>query len=150
MKADELMIGDWVYAKVQVDDTGTEPVYERTPKRVTDLTKGINGIYVEGTSTFAGAEIEPIPLTAEILEKNGFILHLDAARHPQCRYFECADWNVGWCVNLYPVPNCKYFLETSARMERTIAKTTTAKVIEYVHDLQHALMYSEIEKEIVL
>lgn len=32
MNPNELMLGDWVYAKVQVDDTGTEPVFETTPK----------------------------------------------------------------------------------------------------------------------
>ena len=37
MKPHKLMIGDWVEAEVQVDDTGTEPVFEKLRKRVTDI-----------------------------------------------------------------------------------------------------------------
>ena len=137
MKATELMLGDWVYAKVQVDDTGTEPVFERTPKRVTDLTKGINGIYVEGTSTFAGAEIEPIPLTAEILEENGFKKdpeYSDTYWRPDCRKFCFVKENDDW-----------YFAIRYAGGHICIA------TCNYVHKLRHILRdLLEIETEVVL
>lgn len=135
MNATELMLGDWVYAKVQVDDTGTEPVFERTPKRVTDLTKGINGIYVEGTSTFAGAEIEPIPLTPEILKENGF-----DGRGAQfiCDHI-CMIW---WKDNIFMFS--KYIRHEDLPTENISIN------IGYVHELQHALRLCNIGKEIVL
>ncbi|MBQ4394364.1 MAG: hypothetical protein II825_03605 [Paludibacteraceae bacterium] len=136
MKATELMLGDWVYAKVQVDDTGTEPVFERTPKRVTDLTNSINGIYVEGTSQFAGAEIEPIPLTPEILELNNFQKdpdYIDTYWRPDCRKFCFVKENDDW-----------YFAFRHKGGHICIAECN------YVHKLQHDLKRCGIEKEIVL
>lgn len=150
MKAEDLMIGDWVYVKVQVDDTGTEPVFETTPKRVTELTKGINGIYVEGTSGFAGAEITPIPLTPEILEKNGFELYICAEKYRNSRYYECADWNIGWCIHIYPLPDGGYYMEIDSLMDRYLTKTLIHRVISSVHELQHGIQYGEIEKEVVV
>lgn len=137
MNATELMLGDWVYAKVQVDDTGTEPVFERTPKRVTDLTKGINGIYVEGTSTFAGAEIEPIPLTAEILENNEF-------------YHE---HNVGLVYedgNGAEIIYSTFDNELKIIRDREVILRKQEHWLFPVHELQHALRLCNIGKDIVL
>ena len=129
MKAEDLMIGDWVCVEVQVDDTGTEPVFETTPKRVTELTKGIYGIYVEGTSEYAGAEITPIPLTPEILEKNGWFLdEIDCGyRHPDLGF-----WIGGMSAPFGFLVSCIY------------------KELYYVHELQHALKFCGIEKEIII
>ena len=137
MNATELMLGDWVYAKVQVDDTGTEPVFERTPKRVTDLTNSINGIYVEGTSQFAGAEITPIPLTPEILKENGFKKdneYIDIYWRPDCRKFCFVKENDDW-----------YFAIRYAGGHICIA------TCNYVYKLRHILRdLLEMETEVVL
>ena len=135
MKATDLMVGDWVYAKVQVDDTGAEPVFEKTPKRVTDLTKGINGIYVEGTSTFAGAEIEPIPLTPEILEENGF-----ESRGAQ---FFCDRIGMIWWKD-------NIFIFSKYIQHEDLPTEYISINIGYVHELQHALRLCGIDKEITL
>ena len=139
MNATELMLGDWVYAKVQVDDTGTEPVFERTPKRVTDLTNSINGIYVEGTSQFAGAEIEPIPLTTEILEQNGFA----PIRPHYWRYFDEKDGSI---INASRRIYRGLWIECS----NATTEASTRKQCEFVHELQHAIKNTEIEMEVVL
>ncbi len=136
MNATELMLGDWVYAKVQVDDTGTEPVFERTPKRVTDLTNSRDGIYVEGTSQFAGAEITPIPLTPEILEENGFKKdpeYIDIYWRPDCKKFCFVKENEDW-----------YFAFRAEGGHICISECN------YVHEFQHALRLCNIGKEIVL
>jgi len=137
MNATEMMLGDWVYAKVQVDDTGTEPVFERTPKRVTDLTNSINGIYVEGTSEFAGAEITPIPLTPEILEVNGFKKdpeYSDIYWRPDCRKFCFVKENDDW-----------YFAIRYAGGHICIA------TCNYVYKFRHILRdLLEMETEVVL
>lgn len=140
MNANELMLEDWVYAKVQVDDTGTEPVYETIPKRVSELSRGINGIYTEDTSTFAGAEILPIPLTPEILEMNyGKETRVGISDKP------CwGEMGAIWCTMLWKCEN-SFRLEVS-----TIAGGFVKKHILYVHELQHALRLCGIEKEIVL
>lgn len=136
MKAEDLMIGDWVYTKVQVDDTGTEPVFEMVPRKVTELSEIINGIYTEKTSTFAGAEIEPIPITIEILEENGF------------RYEK------GYSSSVYRLD--EYFL-VQYENERYRAYWLSEdgdedldKIITYVHELQHILKFCGIYKQIML
>lgn len=66
MKANEIMIEDWV-------------LFSGEPQRVRSIVVSDNGverIYVFGKTCQVStieAYIEPIPLTAEILEKNGFI-----------------------------------------------------------------------------
>ena len=144
MKATELMLGDWVYAKVQVDDTGTEPVFERTPQRVTDLTNSINGIYVEGTSQFAGAEIEPIPLTTEILEQNGFVPIRQNAGEPY--YWQYFDKKDGSIVNAFRRIYRGLWIECS----NATTEASTNKQCEFVHELQHAIKNTEIEMEVVV
>ena len=60
MKANELMIGDWVYDTILKGNTKVETL----------SSSGIKGDFHENVcdeNTF-----EPIPLTPEILEKNGF------------------------------------------------------------------------------
>lgn len=65
MKINELMIGDWV-------------LFNGNPKKVTSLfvtDLGVDQIYVFEKTCQVGTiseYVEPIPLTAEILEKNGF------------------------------------------------------------------------------
>ncbi len=54
MKAEELMIGDYVF----VGD-------DKTPIKITHISKSGDYSY-----------LKPIPLTVEILEKNGFVKHL--------------------------------------------------------------------------
>lgn len=141
MEAKELMIGDWVYAKVQVDDTGTEPVYETIPKRVSELSRGINGIYAEDTSTFAGAEILPIPLTPEILEKNGLNKGTWGCSDRVCYSIIDGAYQLALVQEL-PSYYCNI---------RTVSSLVNMNIpIRYVHELQHALRLAGINKEIVL
>ena len=144
MKAEDLMIGDYVCVKVQVDDTGTEPVFETTPKRVTELTKGIYGIYAEGASEFAGAEIEPIPLTTEILEQNGFVPIRQNAGEPY--YWQYFDKNDGSIVNAFRRIYRGLWIECS----NATTEASTNKQCEFVHELQHAIKNTEIKMEVVV
>lgn len=136
------MIGDWVYAKVQVDDTGTEPVFERTPKRVTDLTNSINGIYVEGTSQFAGAEIEPISLTPEILEKNFGKPYPRGGFH---NYRMEKDETIAFVIEDRRVSAAPDNRVVFCRVPGTYICD-----VNYVHELQHALRLCGIDKDIEL
>ena len=125
MSGKELMIGDWV----------------KTPKgffKVTDIqdndvigTDYNNG---EGTdSLFFNDEIEPIHLTAEILENNGFTrLGTDYILKGEHFGLDNPSIPSNYLDN--------YWLRISIK----------AVHIEYVHQLQHALRLCGIEKEIEL
>ena len=121
MKANELMIGDWV----------------KTPKgsfKVTDIqdndviaTDYNNG---EGAdSLFFSDEIEPIPLTAEILDKNGFNYDEDRKAYLMGVIFRVKPQK--YSLFSLEICGCPYPLST-------------------VHQLQHALRLCGIEKEIEL
>ena len=77
MKAEELMIGDWVNLNLDVDYKTGKSIY--APIQVTGINKDgtidVNCTYDKSESMQDGWDlklIEPIPLTKEILHKNSF------------------------------------------------------------------------------
>jgi len=147
MKANELMTGDWV-------------LYGGEPNIITEVSEIIHG---EATVCFAGNnymanidEIKPIPLTKEILEKNGFKLH-----HKD--RFHAADYYVYWkggeregtaIVVRFFEPDAggvkvlvRFEMESFHKLG---INTLHSCDIEYVHELQNAIRLYKIDKEIEL
>ncbi len=125
MRATELMVGDWLYNKfieknMQVYPMMLSQMFGQTPEATTEV-----------------YSIFPIPLTPEILEKNGFIM-ID--EKDKCYRWEYAE---GVYVNAdfkseepwVSIHNKCYY---------------ATPVCRYVHELQHALRMCGIEKEIIL
>lgn len=111
LQAKDLMVGDWVYAQ----DYPTKAL----PKKVKPEH------FVRSL-----VEFEPIPLTQEILEKNGWIL----------------EWGLEW--------NNDDAIDLMAEWEDDrfwwFLGDTPVVAINYVHELQHVLRLCGIEKEIEL
>lgn len=146
MKATELMIGDWVIRKGVPEE----------PMRVYDIKTSVGIVYLDQDGrgiTEKFENIEPIPLTPEILEKNGFTKY-DVGHNV-----------VGWSImdddNLYSaIP----FTLTDNDFDTESGKYKWGPVeddreesfvremgrINYVHELQHLLKQCKIKKEIVL
>ena len=128
MKANELMIGNWVTGKK----------WKELPFKIThinDSGKYYYGITAEGSRVgpFLIEELQPIPLTSEILEKNGFTrFGTDYILEGERFGLENPSDPRNYLDN--------YWLRVSIR----------AVHIEYVHELQHALRLCKIEKEIEL
>ena len=121
MKATDLMIGDWVLVK-------DAPSAEFRPCRVTiGLLRNLL------ISNETKRSVKPIPLTKEILEKNGFYKSEVGKRDEIGNYF----------LEKYDAPIL--FFSIHYDDGRDIGNR-----IEYVHELQHALKLCGIEKEIVL
>ena len=127
------MIGDWADFAPELGD---QPIAKIITAR--DLYMIDNGRMV----------IRPIPLTVEILEKNGFNeppLEMQKrerfvvlCKEYQINYYFNINWfsiykNAGVNGSDYPVFICSF-------QER----------IKYVHELQHALRLCKVDKEIVL
>ena len=123
------MIGDWV---LTLESTHKEKVYAQ----IWAIEEGQTSILVkkDNCNWFVDIEwIEPIPLTPEILEKNGF-------RH-------------GCYVGGYYSPDCPFRVFT--KTEGTCGFTTLFDdeihfSCIFVHQLQHALSLCGIEKEITI
>lgn len=133
MKANELMVGDWVYRPDCYDKVKE---FRHT---------GVIGIdSMRGLITFS--ELEPIPLTAEILEKNGFKPCIPE-NHLETVY-ACQDVSKAVANELYalwPYQDGSFYL-----LLRVDGKDMVRIDIRYVHQLQHALRLCGIEKTIEL
>ena len=136
------MIGDWVlyegepYQIRRLGIYGVDRDGEDYPAVCVGKPTGI-GLIVERN------EIEPIPLTAEILEKNGFVLKPDGWIWCDCEGIE--DQN-------YIFIQFRKGCDEVRRCEINYVNKTQATYyqIKYVHQLQHALKLCGIEKEIEL
>lgn len=131
MKANELMIGDWICSSINDINVRIAPA---------DLNW-------DNAHTEWLANSKPIPLTAEILEKNGFThRNADKILTKQSWTCECggciihAKYNFGFLYfNIYGKPLKPNMFAPHATMH-----------IRYAHELQHILKDCRIDKEIVL
>ncbi len=127
MKANELMIGDLLQYRGQFAAFGF---------RVEQITRRKVGYHVgpgENRMNYLRlGEVQPIPLTPEILVKNGF------EEWDGWRIFDIEDTGVeiGWCGTILKIGGECGNLELPS--------------VVYVHELQHALRLCGIEKEIIL
>ena len=143
MKANELMIGDWVYA---IDgDNKKHPCriatleYDSTNER-DDFSIDFYGTDYDVEWPDVAFMVEPIPVTPEILEKNGFVQNprsKSRRSHQICTDSVYISWWRGRLNILF-----KPFIGHSTNHVNVDGK--------YVHELQHALRICGIEKEIVL
>lgn len=138
MKGQEIMIGDFVC------------IANRFAK-VHDIDKVIGVEFIDGRyDVFNPEEITPIPLTGDILEKNGFKLRENCT--------SAWDWDKGeisiqvsglpdvfsrQTLTIYTSGGC---VGAGFSTKRTLSDLS----IHYVHELQHALRLCGINKEIVL
>ena len=124
MKANELMLGDWVkFPGGTIDKIVDLPYIEG---------KGIFASFAASATLFpiSVEKIEPIPLTPEILEKNGFI-------------YNELPFVQGW-------EQFGLTLTNGGNGFRINCGINVAMIIDSVHELQHALRLCGIEKEIEL
>ena len=130
MKATELMIGDWV-----------KPKNSAWPFKVSGIS--MEGVTKESSNYYKCDEIEPISLTAEILEKNGFEKVLDNNKIPTYRI----KWppNSNYYFTILTGVDCYWNFDGYA-----MAVGAVQGKIDYVHQLQHALRICGIKKEIII
>jgi hypothetical protein len=118
IKINDLSVGDWV-------------MYEGNHRKVA-LIDGVNGLVKFSLSpNFVGTgAIEPIPITPEILEKNGFVENGDRWYNADA-YMELEQYKDGWDRTI----NCGEY---------------SVYFIKHVHQLQNAMRLAGIDKEIEL
>lgn len=137
MNASELMVGDFV--KIKTDDDTFIKVQIRT------LEFDIMWANIDDDETcdaISYDDIEPIPLTPEILEKNGFVYK---EREETCATEEYHIWSL---------VNTSFFLDDDSWWRKEKDDILRLKFgiskIKFLHELQHALKLCGIEKEIEL
>lgn len=126
MKETELMIGDYLY-------WGKDKVVKVQMIRKYGENFGVDAIYNDD-------ELKPIPLTPEILEKNGWVYNNEDEK------FFPQTW-VGGGLMLQSAGDCGYCIVVTSDYDDEDTNDTPF-IILYVHELQHALRLSGIKKEI--
>lgn len=146
MKANELIIGDWVIAQPDEDICG-EGV-GTIVDRVTEIydVEGVLSVTLEDFDyPIAVGLLDPFPLTAEILEKNGF------KRHNRYQYIHKDNYSKV-CVSIPP----RIEIDGMDMGEPPICVDIEGALfdinisISAIHELQHALRLCGIDKEIVI
>jgi hypothetical protein len=136
LKIGELSVGDWVnhenkeYRLYAIEECGLLRGKWESDEDLAHIAKNID-------------YFDPIPITAEILEKNGLVRHERDADNPKrvvlsnhfimARTYTDADW---WRVLIYD--------------EELASKELFNGIIYSVHQLQHALRLAGFDKEINL
>lgn len=137
MKQNELMIGDWVYN-----------TRNRKNEKVGEIGSGL--VMLDHNDLYEYDEVQPVPLTEEILERNGF----DKKWHDKSKCYISDQRNdevtsivynhYSATVTIEALP----FIDVNKENERE--QKIEAVRCRYVHELQHALRLCGIEKEIEL
>ena len=137
MKARELQIGDLLYYKGK---------FNAFPFKVESITKKKVGYYAEPNDHrmyyLRLSDCEPILLTPEILEKNGFKWLLRDSKY------------ITYCIKESTIHVTKYKVTGEWLICAGASGSATKRFVEvscvnYVHELQHALRLYGIKKEIV-
>ena len=143
MKAKELMIGDWVLC-----DRNAQSDYEfdNVDYQPYQIANGEDIDYAFEQNMIGDADVyQPIPLTAEILERNGFEVQDQGGGR--------RDVWIGFGVDCEGdiEVEFQYNIPTHLKIDGVFkGEYYTSTNIKYVHLLQHALKLCGIEKEIEL
>lgn len=96
-------------------------------------------------------EFEPIPLTAEILEQNGFEELMNEGESCASRFGRTPKPTGVWQYGFGQFDSVSYVPERNfLRIKFMEGSTADIDDIKYVHELQHALRLFKVNKEIEL
>lgn len=158
----ELSIGDLVmnlYANKPSRVKGLRTMFQDTYEIIA-ISDGTQYMLIEDNKELHN--FEPIPLTAEILEKNGFVREdyyygvMD--EEPCFDAYRCTIYKNGYKYDIELIDDCgeAFDLEIThietdeAGEEKTYTQLLKCLAIQHTHQLQHALRLAGIEKKIII
>lgn len=134
MKANELMIGDWIYAPHNGNATHYGRITAILPSGAVEV--DLNG----DTVLCSSGSVEPITITPEILEKNGFTRLNKSVRYflESTDYYDVAIREITDSIWCFEYQNCEAHFPPCLILSG------------HLHELQHCLKLVGIEKEITI
>ena len=135
IKAENLMIGDWVL--FEANDTHNKYVCQVEVLYPREIVLFITNGIVMANQRCAPEQVEPIPLTPEILEKNGF------AKIDENTFEIWQGQDVGESIYVKTDMQIIAYKPCHSMICDTMP-------LNYVHELQHILRILKIKKEILL
>ena len=151
MEAKELMIGDWI---VYEGDTNYD-----NPIRIEGMDIATKSLITSDREDVGFDGIEPIPLTPEILEKNGLIKDEDRGKDFGQTYhiliptgYEAHSFTVQVTIYKEPIQGVDVLFKCWGWIPPFNGALDDIHLcsLKYVHQIQHALRLCGIDKEIVL
>ena len=146
MEANELMLGDYIYDlygnKAIVRKLEDYNEHAKASGACIELVEGPE----EGKTFCLYGQIEPIPITTEILENNGFVKVPHEYEYPECQCWT-NDVDGSYSFEIVADKHRKPYILGNGDMGDYEWVNFECK---YVHELQHALRLAGIKKEIVL
>jgi len=139
LKPEDLMVGDWFRFRYKDFPLNNEVVLTFRIERINDE---IGYVWSKDGRICKPERLEPIPLTPEILEKNGFE-----------KYEQGGEWVDMWMAF---GEGGEYDIEVEFRNSGMIRTKVDGPTylntcdIKYLHQLQHCLRIVGIDKEIIL
>jgi len=148
MKREELIVGDWVMSRRYIGPSRVYATYLNTSDERFAVT--ITNEAEDGSTTAGHSmdELTPIPITNEILEKNGFYkinameAELDVEGEDTVYSLEIKE--------PYTIVEVEDTDQDLRWVNLRVKGEGCEKLVQYVHELQHAFKFFGIEKEIVL
>ena len=149
MRASELTLGSWVIAT----NNGVCPlpgkIAEMLPRAGRVVGIDGDGVWLSFVDFFFMLDaIEPVPLTPEILEKNGWKHEFDKKPYMTFYHLEDEKYWLMWCISEHTLDIQRQNITLLDQYNLCAERAVIA--CNYVHQLQHALRLCGIEKEIVL
>ena len=146
MDANELMIGDWVECTYW---TPSKQLKVAEIRRVMDDEIKI-GVYDDDlVLIFRQSEVNPIPLTPEILEKNGWKHEFDKTDY-MVKYDLGNEGKNCWMMWAIKEHNLD-IQRQDEKLDIYNLKVSRVDIpCDYVHELQHAMRICGIDKQIIL
>ena len=126
MRIEELSVGDWV--KFESDPYVVDKIGLGEYTEIVSLTTAKEKLVML-------SDIDPIPITPEILDRNGLWVVEEDTNFTEYELFGSENFSI-----FHTKGTLRYRLETPQ----------ASVVCWFVHQLQHALRLAEVEKEIVL
>ena len=131
MRATELQIGDWVLKDMNWSEE--DPLYSRLDYQLYQIESGDDiDLACENNCIGDGSIYQPIPLTPEILEKNGFEQKTDGWLRCEDKANEFQNYIFIQYRHQGDIRECEINYVN-------IVKANYLYIINYVHELQHAL-----------
>lgn len=133
MKINELSVGDWVRYDRGTDAVQIMGIYVRNNQECVVMS---DSYYPDGVIGFV-EHIKPIPLTPEILEKNG-LEYVDDGN--DAVIFLCCD--MFWARLCVGDTFWQVGIHNEDRLDAVVCN------VKHIHELQHALQLAKVGKEI--
>lgn len=150
LTAQDLMVGDWVLCDINAQ---SDYEFDNVNYQPCQIENGNDIDYASEWNMIGDAGVyQPIPLTAEILEKNGY----ERVPQPECAnpyhwmMEKYEEESKGLLFRIKVFNNPFHGMFVSIDNPSACETISFGKQIEFVHELQHAMRLCEIETEIEL